>query len=50
MLVQLRRNDINAKIQDGDLTLILGLTNVLYKINDWNYSGIRHYYVILNQD
>ena len=27
-----------AQVQDGELTLILGLTNLLYKKNDWNYS------------
>ena len=43
-------NDTNAQLQDDELKLILGLSNLLYKLNDWNYSEIRNYYVILNQD
>ena len=46
----LRFPDTYARFQDGELTLIPGLTNLLYKLNDWNYSKIRHNYVILNRD
>ena len=43
-------NEEEVWFQDGELTLIPVLANLLHKLNDWNYSKIRHKYVIFSRD
>ena len=41
---------IYLQFQEGELLLILGLTNLLYKLNYLNYCKICHLYFICNWD